>query len=281
VLFVAPAGTTLVEALPSGSVFQVARVRHSGGVAGGVVVCKRLLPRVREEPAARAALVREAKALGRARHPALPTLLDVGNDGHGPFVIESDIPGISVRALVEGWHARRCEVPPRLVTHLAVAAAEALAEVHALSGAGGPVGLSHGDLGPDHVILTPLGAVGLVDFGAARFAGMDASLETADRGTLPFVAPEVARGEVAPDQAADVYALAATLLFLASGEPLLPPRDDAALLLEVGEHGLPPDLCDRALGLSPTGRDALREALAFAPAHRQRSARALAAALSR
>jgi serine/threonine protein kinase len=277
--FVAPEGTELVEPLPAGSVFQVARVRRGGEVA----VCKRLLSRMRSEPAARAAMVREATALSlsSARHPALPELLRVGSDGHGPFLIESNIEGTSVRALVEAWRARGREVPPRLVAHLAVAAAEALADMHELEGESGPLGLSHGDLGPDHVLLAPDGAAGFVDFGAARFAGMDAALETGDRGTLPFAAPEVARGEAPPGQAADVYALAATIVFLASGgAPLVTARDEAAMLLEIGERGLPPGLCGQAVGLSAAGRDALRQALSLDPASRPPSARAFWAALS-
>lgn len=286
-LFVAPEGTELLEPLPAGSIFQVALVRDRGEIA----VCKRLLPRVRREPAARAAIVREATALDRARHRSLPPLRRVGSDEHGPFVIEGHVAGASVRALAEGWRARGAAVPGRLVAHLAHAAAEALAAVHELAGEGGHAGgdphlagpllLSHGDLGPDHVILAPLGEARFVDFGAARFAGMDAALETADRGTLPFAAPEVARGEVAPRQAADVYALAATLVFLAgAGEPLLAARDDAAMLLEIGERGLPPELCDRATALSSTARDALRHALAFHPGARLARARDLCAALS-
>jgi hypothetical protein len=205
----------------------------------------------------------------------------VGTDAHGPFVIEAHVEGASVRAVVEGWQARGQEVPPRLCAHFAHAAAEALAAVHELAGEGAPLGLSHGDLGPDHVILAPIGAARFVDFGAARFAGMDASHETADRGTLPVAAPAVARGEAVPRQAADVYALAATILFLAGGgAPLVAARDEAALLLEIGERGLPPELCDRAQALSAAGRDALRHALAFDPGARIVVARELCAALS-
>ena len=276
--FPAPEGTELVEPLPAGSVFQVAKVRERGAI----VVCKRLLPRVREEPAARAALVREASALAKAKHPAVPALRRVGSDAHGPFVIEEHAEGVSARALVEGWRARGRSVPARLCEHLAAAAAEALAEVHELGGAGAPLGISHGDLGPDHVVLTPIGAVSFVDFGAARYAGMDPALETGDRGTLPFVAPEVARGEAAPGPAADVYALAATILFLATGgEPLVAARDEAAVLLEIGERGIAPGLCDRAIGLPTGGREALRQALSLDPARRPASARALWRALSR
>jgi eukaryotic-like serine/threonine-protein kinase len=275
--FVAPEGTELVEPLPSGSVFQVARVREGSAV----VVCKRLLPRVRREPAGRAAIVREATALARAHHPALPGLLRVGTDGHGPFVLQTHAEGTSVRALVEGWRARGHDVPPRLVAHLAHAAAEALAEIHALVHDGAPLLLSHGDLGPDHVILGPLGDVRFIDLGAARFAGMDAALDTGDRGTLPFAAPEVARGDTPPGQTTDVYALAATILFLATGgAPLAATRDEASMLLEIGERGLDPALADRAAGFSQGAREGLRNALALDPAARIDRAPDLAKALA-
>lgn len=274
-LFDPPEHTELCALLATGTVFQVALVRDHGELA----VCKRLLPRVRDEPAARAAMVREATVLARARHAALPALRRVGQDAHGPFVIEARVEGTSARGLVEGWRARGLPVPPRLVAHLAAAAAEALAELHELSGEQGPLGLSHGDLGPDHLVLGPLGDARFLDFGAARFAGMATSLETADRGTLPFVAPEVARGEAPPGQGADVYALAATLVYLATGGPMCAARDEAAMLLEIGERGIDAGLCARAAGLSAGARAALGKALALDPAARPATARELAGAL--
>ena len=273
--FAPPETTELVAPLAAGSVFQVALVRERGEL----LVCKRLLPRMRTEPAARAALVREAMALARARHPALPSLRRVGKDEHGPFVIEERVEGTSARALVEGWRARGQPVPPRLWAHLAAEAAQALAELHELASEEGPLSLSHGDLGPDHLILSPLGAARFLDLGAARFAGMDPSLETGDRGTLPFAAPEVARGEAPPGQAADVYALAATLTFLATGGPLCRAQDDAAMLLEIGERGLDVGLLTQAPALSTRARDALCRALALDPEARPASARALLGAL--
>jgi serine/threonine protein kinase len=273
--YVAPEGTTLVATLGGGSVFDVALV-HDGTRD---VVCKRLSPRAAREPAARAAMVREARALTLARHAALPALVRVGSDARGPFLIETHVAGVSVRGLVEGWRARGEAVPPRLVAHLAEAAATALAELHALRDDAGSIALSHGDIGPDHLILGPLGEARFVDLGAARFRGMEASLETGDRGTLPFAAPEVARGEVPPSAATDVYALAATLLFLAVGEPLTAAREAGAMLLEIGERGVLRSLLGRAVGLSDGARDALHRALSPDPGRRAASAHDLAVAL--
>jgi serine/threonine protein kinase len=266
---------TLVATLGGGSVFDVALVREGARE----LVCKRLSPRAAREPAGRAALVREARSLALARHAALPALIRLGSDAHGPFLIETHVAGTSARGLVEGWRARGVGVPARLVAHLAEAAATALAELHALDDAGGPIAFSHGDIGPDHLILGPLGEARFVDLGAARFRGMEASLDSGDRGTAPFVAPEVARGEASPSAATDVYALAATLLFLAAGEPLTAAREAGAMLLEIGERGVRRDLLTLAVGLDEAARTALSRALAPDPAERSTSARDLAIAL--
>lgn len=274
--FAAPAGTELLSPIGTGSVFAVALVQKGGRT----LVCKRLTPRVRDEPAARAAIAREAQFLSLARHPSLPSLAFVGTDAEGPFVLETRAEGSSIRAIMEGWGERGARVPKALVAHVAASSSAALAEIHALGDKLGPLDLVHGDLGPDHVIMGPLGEARFVDFGAARFRGMAERLSFGDRGTLPFVAPEVARGEVPPSQAGDVYALAATLLSFATGRPLFEASSEGALLLEIGERGLPLDRCDEATGLSPGAREALRAAIALDPARRLKTARELAAALS-
>ena len=276
-LFAPPEGAVVETLLASGSVFLVALLRDHGEL----VVGKRLLPRLLAEPAARAAIAREALSLSRARHPSLPELRRVGSDAHGPFIIETRSEGSSVRAVVEAWHARGQPVPPRLCGHIASSASRALAELHALCDERGAIELSHGDLGPAHVFLGPCGEVRFVDLGAARFAGMDPALDTDDRGTLPFVAPEVARGEARPGQAADVYALAATLLYMAvGGGSLSEARGDAAMLLEIGERGISAEIVARASGLTDAAREAIGRAIAAHPEERLRTAEELASALA-
>lgn len=276
--FAPPAGSELVQHLGAGTVFDVALVREQtgpGAAPGSVWICKRLTPRVLREPAGRAAILRESRALAIARHPALPGLIRVGADGHGPFVIETRTEGFSLRELVDGWRARAGGVPALLAAHIAREATEALAQIHALEDAGGPLDLVHGDLGPDNMIFGPLGQVGLIDLGAARWRGMEADLVTDDRGTLPFVAPEVARGDEPPGAAADVYALAATLLYVATGLSPVDASEPAAMLLEVGDRGVRVDRIEQAAAFGPEQRRALAAALAFDRGARVDTARAL------
>ena len=76
-------------------------------------------------------------------------------------------------------------------------------------------GLVHGDVSPGNAVLDGEGVPRLVDLGTARPVG-EAVLAGAVVGTVPFLAPEVVRGE-AWTPAADVFALALMLLELLTG----------------------------------------------------------------
>ena len=104
------------------------------------------------------------------------------SDAHGPFLIETRVEGVSMRALADGWRSRG-GVPAALLDHVCRGAIELVADLHELRDEAGPLGIVHGDIGPAHLYLGPIGQIGLIDFGAARFRGMSESLATADRGT--------------------------------------------------------------------------------------------------
>lgn len=258
----------------SGAHFEVRHFREGGRD----LVVKRLLPRMRREPVARAALAREAHVLSAMRHRALPEIVRLGADEHGPFVVQTYVAGVSIRRIVDSW-SERGGVPGRLAAHVTRQAFGVLAELHALRGPAGPLGFVHGDLGPDHVVLAPAGDVRLLDFGASRIRDLPAGLGGDERGTLPFAAPEVARGEAPISAAGDVYSMAATALFLASGEALCAARDVAAMLLEVGTRGVRAELWQRAPGFRPAERAALAAALEVEPARRPATAAEIVAVL--
>ncbi|HRI63873.1 MAG TPA: protein kinase, partial [Polyangium sp.] len=244
--FSTPEGTQFVRLLGGGSVFQVSLVR----MRDRDLVCKRLAPHALDTHEGRAAMVREARLVSLVSHPALPQLVRVGTDAHGPFFLETFLPGTSLRELRRGWSVRDKRPPNTLVRHIIFAALEALAEVHELTDDKGSLGVVHGDITPDHVLFGPMGDVLFVDLGAARFRDLDPQVDTEDRGTVPYVAPEVVRGDVKPGQTSDTYALCATLLWFATGEELCASTTDAAKLAEVATNGVRLELVEKMSALS-------------------------------
>jgi len=236
----------------------VAQVRDDGG---RVAVVRR--PRANE--AAVAALARHDAVLRRLQGcPAVPRRLAAGDDAHGPFTVETFAHGLSLASLVE----QAGGLPPVMVMTIARASFAALAELQAAADADGPLGFVHADLGPDHLFVAPRPEAGVtfIDFGLAHLRGLT-PLSHDVRGTMPFVAPERARGEGLPAPSADVFALAAAFLFALTGSP--PAPSNPASLVELGERGL--DLSPLAAAPGPLSQ-VLRDALAFAPNRRPKAA---------
>lgn len=263
----APGGTTLVRSLGKGSVFEVGLVRDEHGRE---LVCKRAAPGAR--PHGDAALGRESDVLAAARSAHLVELVAASSDERGAFVLEARAPGVQVRALLgdEGAPLESGEW-----VELARAASAALADLHALRDERGALSLVHGDPSPDNIFYDQ-GAVTFVDLSSATFRDAPEPVFPADRGTLPYVAPEIARGEARASAETDTYALAATLLFLAVGPSLTQATTEASRLLEVGTSGLRAERIDTRSDLPERARRAIRRAVHFDRAARLASSHDLA-----
>jgi len=218
----APAGFTLLPG-DRASPGQTTRVF---GVArdGEEHVCKRLGPRALDEPWMRERLVAEGHLLGLLGGRGVPGLVASGEDAHGPWIVMERLawPTLASRAGTRD---------ARWLGGAAGAAFDALATVHA-------AGVIHGDISPDNVLVSVDGAhAALVDFGLALAPTMPALPAGPFRGTLLYAAPEVARGEPF-DGRADLFAMAASLLHVWSGEAPRTQESDAAMLLAAGEEGI-------------------------------------------
>lgn len=262
--FVLPAGISLERALGRGSVFEVALLlRGTERVVG-----KRLRSRMLGEEVAEQAFARECAFLGAVAHRSVPKLIEVGKDGAGPYLLQSWVEGASLR----DWSAARRSADGGLASELQLALAKKafcrLAELHALQDGAGPLDLIHGDLSPDHIMVGDDGDVVFIDFGQATGRDMPYPPTVAERGTMPYAAPERLRGEGA-SQAGDVYALAACFAFLALGEaPGSEAGSDAALLVQLAENGIG-SAAIAAVTIPPASGDSpWRRALRVAPEER-------------
>jgi serine/threonine-protein kinase len=152
---------------------------------------------------ARERLRREAFALERLDHPSTPTFLDLGSQDGIDFLALEYVEGRTLRDLLR--KSGPTEEAALLALGLQIAAA--LGEIHRR-------GVIHCDLKPSNVVLTPDGAVRLLDFGHARIVGEDCRKDT---GTLPYMAPERLQGRPS-DARGDLWSLGVLLFEMATGQ---------------------------------------------------------------
>jgi serine/threonine-protein kinase len=207
---------------------------------------------------------REARAAARIRSPHVAAIYDVGEWQGRPYIVMELIAGGTLADRVRegpvtddealGWIAQ---------------AAAAIDAAHA-------DGVVHRDVTPSNLMLTPDGAVRVVDFGIARVLEGDASATITSTGmavgTAGYLSPEQARGERG-GTASDVYALAVVAYeLLTGGRPFggrSAPAEMAARLRDA-----PPRPSGRRSGLSPAIDPVFARALAIPPERRQESASA-------
>jgi serine/threonine protein kinase len=257
---------SLARAAPAGFTLRSGTDRAGGGLAtdvfavardGEALVCKRLGPRALSEPWMRERLTAEGHLLGLLDGRGAPRLVAAGEDTHGPWLVMERIawPPLAARM------ARTREADPGWLAKAAGAAFAALAAVHA-------AGVVHGDVSPANVLVAEDAAQAtLVDFGLALAPSMPPLPAGPFRGTLLYAAPEVARGEPF-DHRADLFAMAASLLHVWSGEAPRPQATPAAMLLTAGDDGIDAWAARAAQGLPPETARALVARCAFDAADR-------------
>ena len=160
-------------------------------------------------------LLQEARASSSLGHPNICTIYEVGETEGDLYIVMELVAGKSLRQLSEG-----AGLPPETVMRYGVQIASALARAH-------DRGIVHRDLKAANIAITPEGLVKVLDFGLAKQVGSGifdgstrsfASVENASSvsGTLPYMAPEILRGEAA-DYRSDLWALGVVLYETSSG----------------------------------------------------------------
>ncbi|HEY7044885.1 MAG TPA: serine/threonine-protein kinase [Nocardioidaceae bacterium] len=165
-------------------------------------------------PRGRAAVAREADALGAVRHPGLPRLLYDGRAGQVPYLVAQYVDGPDLDHVLE-------ESGPLDEAEAVMLVAQVLSVVRSLHAAG----FAHLDLKPENLILQN-GCAVLVDLGSSRRIG---HRQPSGRpiGTTGYAAPDLERGD---DIAAsmDVYGLGTVFAEALTGRRLFDPHAPAA-----------------------------------------------------
>jgi hypothetical protein len=198
----------VLSLLDAGGQGRVFRVVHPA--LGRDLVLKLAAKRVVEDTPGRELLMAEGQLLAELNHPNLVRVLDLDVDEEGrPFLVMEHVAGCTLDR-----HAEQGRPAPRRAAAVVAEIARAVAYVHRR-------GVVHQDIKPRNVLIDEAGRPRLIDFGLARLRHAWTDEPSGPSGgTLMFMAPEQARGEVGRiGPAADIFALGGLLYFLLTGRP--------------------------------------------------------------
>ncbi|MFH9858111.1 protein kinase [Streptomyces sp. NPDC017202] len=171
----------------------------------GLVALKVIRPEYAEDPRFRRRFEREAAVHARLRTPHAPKLCGTGFRDELLWMATEYLPGPDLAQAVREDGPLATSTVWQVAEHLA----RALCELAA-------AGIVHRDLKPSNVLLTLRGAH-VIDFGISRAAEASSITGTGNRvGTPAYMSPEHLRTGRS-DPASDVFSLAGTLVFAASG----------------------------------------------------------------
>ncbi|MEV0413809.1 serine/threonine-protein kinase [Streptomyces sp. NPDC050448] len=222
----------LLARLGAGGMGQVYLGRSPGG---RLVAVKVIRDEIIGHPEALARFRREAETVRAVRSAYTANLIDASLTAPPFWLATEYVAGPTLSHAV----AERGGLPADTCRRLFAALAEGLASVHAY-------GVTHRDLKPQNVILGTQGPQ-LIDFGIAKGAMQTALTQDGSApGTPGYTAPEVLlRNEVA--DAADVFALGATMAYAATGRAPYGTGDSTAVSFRVVHGEVDVDAVDPGL----------------------------------
>ena len=149
---------------------------------------------------------REAQAAARLNHPNIAQIYSFGQEHNQPYIVMELVNGKRFDKLI----AENEVLDPAFVLKIGIDIAEGLK-------AADEIGLIHGDIKPENILLDEKMNAKLVDFGIATF-GADKHGAEGVWGTPYYIAPEKVRRQKV-DARSDIFSLGATLYHALSGQP--------------------------------------------------------------
>lgn len=188
-------------------------------------------------PGMRERFLREARAASALNHPNICTIFDIGEQNGEPYLVMELLEGQTLKDVIDHRTMQLDEI-----LCCAREVAEALGAAHAK-------GVIHRDIKPANIFLVdkPNGGVQakVLDFGLAKFQGgvlgartnrsLDLTAAGATVGTLAYMSPEQARGEVL-DSRSDLFSLGVVLYEMSTRHIPFPGATSALVFVQLLNH---------------------------------------------
>jgi CheY-like chemotaxis protein len=263
----------ILDRLGAGSLGVVFRAEHL--VTREPAAIKILVPMTPREESPLVALLAERRTVAHLRHPNIIRVLDIGearsDDTECPVVyyyVMEYVTGVSLEELVLPGKPLTVEA----ACDVAYQIAKALTAAH-------QQGLVHGDLKPSNVVVTEASVAKLLDFGLVRSFNLAVGAQPAPPSRPEFLAPEQADPAAVLDGRTDLYSLGATLFWCLTSKAPFAVRGDWRTTLQERATQTLPSLADLHVLVPGPLQELVTRLLAFRPADRLASARAVAAQL--
>ena len=198
----------------------LARERGVGGLER-VVVIKRLLPHLADDPSSVDMFLREARLVARLNHPNVVQTYELGEEGGDYFLAMEYLHGSTLRELESLAEDKRDGIPLPIAVSVIEQASRGLHAAHELRDfEGNLVELIHRDVSPQNLMCTAEGYVKLLDFGVAKAAeGKEATYSGNIKGKFSYMSPEQLEREQL-DRRSDLFALGIVTWELLTGQRL-------------------------------------------------------------
>jgi serine/threonine protein kinase/tetratricopeptide (TPR) repeat protein len=217
----------LIELLARGGMAEVFKAK-AHGVEGfeKILVIKRILAELGENPSFVEMFVNEAKIAVTLSHANIVQVFDLGRADETYFIAMEYVAGADLATVLRRSRKYAKPLPVELAAYVVSEVAKGLDYAHRRRDANlQPMNIVHRDVSPQNVLVSWEGEVKLTDFGIAkaRTTVPEGTEHGVLKGKYAYMAPEQARGEVV-DARTDLYALGVVLYeALAGTHPFLQP----------------------------------------------------------
>ncbi|WP_211487305.1 serine/threonine protein kinase, partial [Corallococcus exiguus] len=209
-----------------------------------LVVIKRILPYLSEEPEFVQMFLDEARIAAQLHHPNIVQVHELGKEGDNIFICMEYVEGVDLRRVLAEEFKFGASMPYGVAAKICAAIAAGLDHAHFSRGVDGrPLELIHRDVSPQNVMIAYDGRVKLVDFGIAKAgAFMERSKPGVIKGKFLYLSPEQILQDRL-DHRADIYALGVMLYEITTGkQPFHRPTTEGILYAIRYEEATPPHL---------------------------------------
>jgi eukaryotic-like serine/threonine-protein kinase len=183
-----------------------------------VVALKVLPPQIAGDGDRLSRFLQEARAASKLGGAHAAHIYEIKESGGAHFIAMEYVEGQSLDKYIAG---KPLDIPE--IARISIQIAEALEEAHSK-------GITHRDIKPANIIITPRGAVKVLDFGLAKINRPEEGFSEGERtashvktdpgmvmGTVSYMSPEQALAERDVDHRTDIFSLGVVLYEMATG----------------------------------------------------------------